>query len=251
MKRILIILSGLLLFATSQAQIGRFPFAKTIATSGSSGLTEGLVGYWKLDETSGDAIDAYGSHDGTVTGSIQGVEGKIDNCYQLAGTATNGVQIGASTDFNLASKGSISVWFVTSVAAWSRGWIIGTMESYATAGYGIYLDSGGTPVFTTSIGSADAAIKYTVNMAASANWHHCVMTWDVDGNLITYLDNTQVDSREITITPTDSGDNLTIGINTNTFNEWVFNGKIDEVLIYNRVLTSDEVSDLYDLTQPL
>lgn len=216
-----------------------------LASGGGGTLKTGLISYWALDEASGGtATDSHGSHNGTVTGSIQGIAGKISNCIQLNGTATNGVQIGASTDFELTSTGSISVWFVTSVGSWERGWIVGTISSYSTPGYGIWLDSGGSPVFSTAVGDASNSIKYTVDMEASTNWHHAVMTWDVNGNLITYLDGSPVDSREITITPT-NGDNFTIGINTDTFNEWVFNGKIDEVGVWNRVLTSGEVTSLY------
>ena len=244
MKRILSILVALCLFTTSQAQIGRFPFAKAIASSGASGLTEGLISYYSFEEESGDLIDLHGSHDGTVSGSVYGGTGKIGNCYTFTATAGQGVTLPTSTDFNLAgTKGSISVWFVTSVGSYSRGWIAGTHSTYATQGYGMYIDSEAPSHFKTSVGSSDAEIAYTVDMAASASWHHAVMTWDVDGNLITYLDGTQVDSREITISPTDRLP-FTIGVNEDTSNPIVFSGSIDELAIYNRVLTSDEVTEL-------
>ena len=41
-------------------------------------LIDGLISYWKLDEESGDAIDACGNNDGTVTGATQGAAGKIN-----------------------------------------------------------------------------------------------------------------------------------------------------------------------------
>jgi hypothetical protein len=231
-------------------EIGSYELVTTTTSTSTTVVTDlktDLVAYWKLDDASGDAIDAHGSLDGTVGGSVYGGTGKIGDCYTFTATAGQGITMPVSTDFNLATTtGSISVWFITSVGSYSRGWIAGTKDTYATSGYGMFIDSEAPSHFKTCIGNSGAEIAYTVDMAASANWHHAVMTWDVDGNLITYLDGSQADSREITITPTDNGKTFHVGHNADGSNRIVFNGSIDEVGLWSRVLTSDEVADLYN-----
>ena len=52
-------------------------------------LIDNLVAYYKLDETSGNAIDIHGSNDGTTTNISYEVTGKINTGYSF-----NGVPIG-------------------------------------------------------------------------------------------------------------------------------------------------------------
>lgn len=48
-----------------------------------NGLLNGLISAWELNESSGDAIDSHGGHNGTVSGATQGVSGKIGTAYSF------------------------------------------------------------------------------------------------------------------------------------------------------------------------
>ncbi|NGX63520.1 MAG: hypothetical protein KR126chlam6_00932 [Candidatus Anoxychlamydiales bacterium] len=48
---------------------------------GGAGLIEDLRGYWKLDETSGDAIDVHGGFNGTLIGTPTYDTGKLNGAY--------------------------------------------------------------------------------------------------------------------------------------------------------------------------
>jgi len=55
-------------------------------------LTDNLVSYYKLDESSGNAIDAHGDNDGTLTGNItQNSTGKINTGYAFDGAGQDNV----------------------------------------------------------------------------------------------------------------------------------------------------------------
>ena len=48
--------------------------------------TTNLVSYWKMDDASGNIIDAHGSNDGTYNGSLYSQTGKINNAIGFDGS---------------------------------------------------------------------------------------------------------------------------------------------------------------------
>ena len=73
-------------------------------------------------------------------------------------------------------------------------------------------------------------------------WHHIVMG-RFNGNIVIYVDGAYVDGRSCNLNVASSAYNMRIGADSggNKF----FGGSIDDVRIYNRALTSGEVSGLY------
>jgi hypothetical protein len=213
-------------------------------------LLTNILSYWKLDDTSGtSAIDAKGLHDGSATTSTMGAAGKIGTCYQFAGVEGTGVLMPATTDYNLTSVGSISLWFTNSVGAWARGHLIGNKGVYESAGYGILVQSGATPFLEVGVGNASTGVFFSGPTLATdgTTWYHVVMTWDATGDLILYVNGTEYDRKTIGITLTNPASyNLQIGENPDPFNAVIHSGKIDEVGIWSRVLTSTEVTSLYN-----
>src|SRR3989344_5147390 len=62
-------------------------FIFSIPTTASADISSGLVGYWKLDETSGTtATDSAGTNNGAVTGAIW-TTGKLNNALSFNGTS--------------------------------------------------------------------------------------------------------------------------------------------------------------------
>ncbi len=102
-------------------------------------------------------------------------------------------------------------------------------------------------VFTTA-----ATGRWETQSGISPNeWHHLVVTYDNSSNSnvpVFYVDGVAV-TTVVTGTPTgtqnsDSGSNLEIGGIFSGFSGG-FDGVIDDVRIYNRILTADEIADLY------
>jgi hypothetical protein len=74
-------------------------------------LLDGLVSYWKFDETSGTtSYDAVGSNDGTITGATINQTGKINTAYDFDGTDDN-VSISYPVDYKTGNF-SVSLWAI-------------------------------------------------------------------------------------------------------------------------------------------
>lgn len=61
-------------------------------------LTSGLVSYWKLDEASGNAIDAHGSNDLTDVGSVGTAAGKVGTSRDFVAASSNALTLASNSD---------------------------------------------------------------------------------------------------------------------------------------------------------
>lgn len=136
--------------------------------------------------------------------------------------------------------------------------------SYA-AGRGAFINAGPSGA-SLVIGEADGSFFSVTGGAVTAQvWHHLVGTYDGSVARI-YLDGVEVDSdTPITVAWSDgptgyptpaqlyiggARNNAASASNVNA-NTGFFNGRIDEVRIYNRALTAGQVSDLYNFQAPI
>lgn len=221
----------------------------SLMSSQPSTLLTGLMGYWKLDETSGGTIDSSGNnYTGTGSNLTYNANGKIGRCYTFNGTdsrVTFGNVIKPTTAL------SISLWMKdggqtaekniinTSVydGVW-RGW---RFTRYSDQAAGVLLSSG--------TNNLDVTFGTTLS---NDNWYHIVFTWNGTTAYV-YINNVRNSgwSWSYTISYATTH-NLTFGANQS--GGQVYDGEIDEVGVWNRALTSNEVSILYNsgsgLTHP-
>jgi hypothetical protein len=76
-------------------------------------LTDNLVSYWKLDESSGNAADSVGSNTGTNVGSIAYSAGKINNGATMGSSkrfdcGVTGINITGKQAFTFAMWAKVS-----------------------------------------------------------------------------------------------------------------------------------------------
>jgi hypothetical protein len=71
------------------------------------------------------------------------------------------------------------------------------------------------------------------------NWYHIAVTWDTDFFRI-YIDGVENNNYIVQETPFDSSGVLRIG--RNTASQYTYNGSLDELAIYNRTLSPEEIS---------
>jgi len=193
-----------------------------------------LVGFWKMNETSGGIIDYSGEgNDGVNYGAIS-AEGKFGNALYFDGV-NDYVDISRDDfDFPLAPY-TVSLWVKENEIPSTNQKIIGT---YYNKEFLITGEVGGDLKFWAGGYNAQVFSNKSANQ-----WHHLAMTIDSDGDRNVYVDN-KVTPKGIRPLPVKSDIRFQIG-SAGGYNDY-FNGSIDEVLIFNRVLTEDEVSALYD-----
>lgn len=197
------------------------------------GITDGLVGWWPLD---GNAYDISGyAHDGTVTGATV-TQGKNQLAYSFNGTSNYISGPALSLD---GTSCSLSLW------AYITGFENQVMfSSYTGPGCGFY--NSGVTLKAMNAGSS-VRMAYTTGLS-TGQWNHIIITYDASGIPTAYFNGTAATYNgsnnywQHTIT------DFTIGCRySGGYSAW-YSGKIQDVRIYNRALSSYEVSMLYKMT---
>ena len=209
-------------------------------------LTDNLLAYYKLDETSGTtSTDEVNSYNGTISGVTINQTGKLNSAYSFTANS-NFVTFGSQLDTIGTSSFSISFWIKSNSATGGR---IATKDNdYSTNGsWGVYYDPTGIGIFYRGASTITLSSVTTVN---DNIWHHVVITRNpTNGTRKIYIDGS-LDS-QISSGDTFTGSGLsptTIGSEHSTSNEYPngFIGLLDEVGFWTREISSSEVSTLYN-----
>ncbi|MEM1951544.1 MAG: phospholipase D-like domain-containing protein, partial [Candidatus Nitrosocaldus sp.] len=143
---------------------------------------------------------------------------------------------------------SISAWFRTSSTFTNHAMIVnkgGFDTSTSRLNYGLWITTNGT--LRGGFEESDGTNRFVTspNTYNDGQWHYAVVTYD-GSTLRLYVDGQQVSSLNTNgAAPATDTMPLTIGKNSST-NSRYFIGDIDEVRIYNRALTAQEVNDAYN-----
>ncbi|MHC4438202.1 MAG: PA14 domain-containing protein [Planctomycetota bacterium] len=210
-----------------------FMFGLILTSSGNAAEAD-LVGWWKFDETSGTiAHDASGNgNDGALNGDPVWVTGKKNGALQLDGDGDY-VEVGSVGISGIDTR-TIAGWAKASTTAIPGGT---TVFGFAPIGNtdGTYFD-----VAVDDSGNYGLYVGgwYFPFCAVDTQWHYFAATFTGDGGSW-YLDGQYIDSEE---GPLGTIDQVRIGarIEDNKF----FPGIIDDVRIYNKALTLEEIIKL-------
>ena len=139
---------------------------------------------------------------------------------------------------------SLGAWFKTTQTG-VYAWIIDKRVTGATQpGYrlGILSSDQMRAEMNDGTGTIGITSPLTYN---DGRWHHAFATFDRDDDLVFYIDGKEIDRIDISgyVGSVDSAVDLTIGAHDGGGNEWT--GFIDEVIVYNRILTKEEVYRLF------
>ncbi len=219
----------------------------------------GLVGYWSFDDGRGTiATDFSGNgHTGTLVGSpvpswTSGKRGKALRFDGYSGS-NDYVTMGDINATDGLTTLSIAHWIKSaSVGANSGGSDYPTTvtNSSCSAGadgsYGFHIESSGgsaSPVwFNVDTSNGGNTVSSATNVD-DGNWHHVVGTYD-GSDIRLWIDGVQVNSTVVTGTLSPSVNHLEVGGHCNDFNGKFYEGSIDEVRIYSRVLGQTEIGAL-------
>ncbi|MCA9062978.1 MAG: right-handed parallel beta-helix repeat-containing protein, partial [Planctomycetaceae bacterium] len=207
------------------------------------GVLSGQIGYWKAD--------------GSTTDLVVGTSGSLQNgAAYSTGYSNQGFQFDGTDDHVLI--GSSAAYEITGNAISFDAWIKPTGPgSHASQGGMILSREGEYQVARFTDGTIQFAINTVGNgynwvnagyVAALNEWTHIAVTYD-GANAKVYANGTQVYSGAATGNIQDNVfptlDELRIGGRQNT--SQYFQGSIDDVGLYNRALTAEEVAEVYAL----
>ena len=256
-------LAGNRAIGTSAERLG------AVALSSTGISTTGLKAYYNFNETSGSTLtniattgsgyaDGLGSAaDGTNNGSTLYVSGKIDYAWDFDGS-NDYVQLSNYFNYlhNPNTSGSISVWMLhdansvlkSVLSTFGNANDVNGIWTGVLGGMIFGLRDDGNAHFAT-VGDSPAGwivVENAGNNLATGVWHHLVITKSnqifklyVDGVLDATLTNTS------TLRSGNSYATPTIGKHSSGAGFEYFNGKLDDLSIWSRELTANEVSTLY------
>jgi hypothetical protein len=208
-------------------------------------LLNNLVSYWSFDV---NVNDIHGINNGNNNGATLET-GKINNCFSFDGVDD---YIKLNNDILMQSNKTISMWLYLNSAKThalinqggvsnNRGWYFAALSDMNLR-------------FTGSNTSYDSGLRsrITTNSPLSlATWHHVVLVFD-SSNQEAYF---YVDG---VLCPDDGGviyssyNLASVDANIGTYNDTngtintIANGLIDEVGIWDRLLTEDEIKRIYN-----
>jgi len=206
----------------------------------------GLVGWWKLDETSGSlAFDSSGNgNDGTVQGNPRWAEGQLGGAWQGDGSAAF-IQVPHSDTLMANDAVTVALWLSggmppDQVICKSNGSGSGWQSNYA-----IRLEDQAPARRINWRGRAVANQSLTsVSPLPDNEWVHIACTFDINAATNTIYINGALDSENTATLPLNPGDGaLYLGADQYPANgaRWWFQGMLDDVRIYDQALLEGQI----------
>ena len=218
--------------------------ALTVLPAGvqAQGDDDGLVAEWHFDEGSGSVLaDSSGNgNDGVIHGATW-TDGNFGSALEFDGV-DDYVVVPHSASISLSNAMTISAWVTAdSFPDWSTV-VMKSATSRWYDGYGMYYGSGDLRVFVTEYSSHKAHTPFS----ATSSFKHVVGTYD-GNNIKIYIDGVEKSTTSTSAGISTNTASLTIGKGAGGVYQW--DGKIDEIRIYNRALNAEEVKALYEGVQ--
>jgi len=211
-----------------------------------SGIPSDYIAYWKFEN---NALDEKGVNNGTLYGDATFInDPNKGNVVSFDGT---GDYVGMGTGLQFTGPFTFSVWVNTlaltgvhTIIARGRVNSIASVEEVA-----FYITN--TPRLFLDISNGTVNDSKYIGLPAdySTGWHLATGVWNGSA-LIFYWDGVFKNSQATTITSLAMSNKSTyIGADVES-SEDCFKGLIDDVMIYNRALTVQEIQDIYDAQKP-
>lgn len=198
--------------------------------------TSGLVGHWEADGTYLDSADG---NDGTPVGDTTFADGKKNQAFSFDGNGDY-VQIGDGANLQFTSAMTLSAWiYPTGDGGHSLegGIIVNKEGEYEVARF-----HDGTIQWAIANASNAWGWENTGVIAPLSQWTHVAVVYDA-GDVRVYVNGTEVDSE--TLVGTTIGDAATsqndFPIGARQGATRYFQGRIDDVRVYNQALTDLQI----------
>lgn len=219
-------------------------------------ISDNLLVYLSLDEASGTSFNDSSPNNFDATGNASitsGVDGKISKAVDLTQT-TGYIRIPANASFVLSSTltYTISLWFkLDSLPSTegASGYLFQWRNSGGSEPIVGYISTNGPNRIESAIRGSGATTAYTTHNITTAplsvdTWYHVVFVGLGTGYCKIYVNGTDrtSSSSQFSGTPYTTNGYLQIGAGYAS----AINGRVDEFGVWNRALSSTEISTLYN-----
>lgn len=200
----------------------------------------GMVGWWKFNNNTTDSSPSPFTSTPTALTNATGQGGASNTAYSFDGSTSN-LQVPYNASLSTSVQ-TVSIWiyptsqttnilYVSKRTAISNSWQL----SYLGATSGVSYDCGGSTA------------RYTTGYIPALNtWTNLVASCTSGGLISIYANGVKLGTT--TVTPTNlatANGSLYIGRDSSAA-QYYFNGRMDDVRLYSRVLTDEEVMTIYN-----
>ena len=206
--------------------------------------TNGLVAWYPFN---GNANDVSGNNlNGTNNGATLTSDraGNTNSAYSFNGTS-NYIDVADNNLLDFTNQYSISGWIYTTATSGnsSSRTIVSKAKNSTQTGLSLNLDNLQSYKITADNTDGSGAHLIVSDTIPTLNkWYHTVLTYD-GTNLQIYINGQLAKSTAATISLLNSTHSLTIGSQQISLNDY-FSGKIDDIGLWNRALTQQEITAL-------
>jgi len=226
--------------------------------------TSGLVGLWYFNNNAQD-VSGVNTNNGTVYGATLTADrfGNTNSAYSFDGNDYIRIGKPIPSTLQMSTAFAISAWIKPTAIGSELGGIVASQYDPAYSGYsmqmeyrtsahgglqsGVHFQVGGGSNYWTNSTEGSTAATMSLNQ-----WHHVVVMAQTNTVYEVYIDGVKV-------TNWTAEGNIAYNVNcdllfgANSYNGSLtryFYGAIDDVAIYNRVLNTSEISQLYTEVVP-
>ena len=200
----------------------------------------GLVALWSGE---GDGTDSVNDNNGTLIGGASFVPGKVGQAFSFNGTGSF-VSIPDSPSLDeFTDSITIELWIKVKYLAANSDWV--GIVTKGNAGWRLMSTSGAKTIYFADPGiSTDIVGTRDIN---DGQWHHVAAVYN-GANLYLYVDGTLDVSKSASGSISRGNHPVWLGYNLNENNgvPYPFDGLLDEVSLYKRALSSDEIRRDYE-----
>jgi len=205
-------------------------------------IIDDVVGCWHLDE--GDGTTAYDNSGNNNDGTIHGAswtEGKYGSALNFDGD-DDYVEV-ADSDSLRPNEITILAWIKPSSLTNDKHIVTKSAVGTIYCSYGFRLHNNKLQYWMYD-GSQDIWTTST-DVLPDTSWHYVGVTWKKP-TVTFYIDDEIAGTAEIDTNPVYGSYPVAIGTRLYTSYAFPFSGIIDEVRIYNKALSEEEIADLYN-----
>lgn len=208
-------------------------------------LSDGLVGWWKMDEETGTtAYDTSDNNNDLTLSSSSWTTGRYGVGW--SGVGSNYLSRADDSDFDFTDTDdmTISLWYKSSSTTNSPDYLFTKYSTGSDIGYYLAFNGSGILTFATTDSINSDSVSSTSDIYDNL-WHNVIIVKKNKIEMKMYVDGV-LQSTDSSITSGDfsTGTLLYVGSLNSLSNK--FSGSIDEVRVYRRAFTSNEVTAIYN-----
>lgn len=204
-----------------------------------------------LGENSTYVYDSSGTgNKGTVINVSYNSTGKYGGAFEFSRgfysgyTKNESIEIADSNSLDLTSAGTVEAWVKPALSSYNWYMLLSKGDNYDdSTPYALWIEKdSGYCYLRVYLANGITTQTISARFAETCNegiWYHMAVTWDSSIVKI-YMNGMLNSTAPQTVIPFDSSDVMRIG--KNAIQEYTFYGAVDEIAIYNRTLSAEEIA---------